>query len=137
MFNSNRRPQEAPFRSSARYKPQNLGDLEFDLSMSLKVKSNGAVGLPIYDFLLASNCNYVCNSHHLGVAATRKFFSYLLSFGPNFDLPPNPPLPLVNCFPNGFLPGSQESLPPKMKFISSIFFEIFVNGHTDPQTNAK
>ncbi len=31
-----------------------MGDLEFDLSRSLKVKSNGSVGLPIYDFLLVS-----------------------------------------------------------------------------------
>ncbi len=33
----------------------NMGDLEFDLSRSLKVKSKCAVGLPIYDFLLVSN----------------------------------------------------------------------------------
>ncbi len=33
---------------------QNVGDLEFDLSTSLNVKFNGAVGLPIYDFLLVS-----------------------------------------------------------------------------------
>ena len=56
-----------------------MGDLEFDLSRSLKVKFNGAVRLPIYDFLLVSNNNYMSNSHHLGVIATRKIFSYLLS----------------------------------------------------------
>ncbi len=61
-----------------------MGDLEFDLSMLLKVKSNGAVGLPIYDFLLVSNSNYMSNSHRLGVIATLKKFSYLLSLGPNF-----------------------------------------------------
>ncbi len=49
---------------------QNLGDLEFDLSRSLKVKSNGAVGLPIYDFLLESKSNYMAKSHRLGVIAT-------------------------------------------------------------------
>ena len=32
-----------------------MSDLEFDLSRSLKVKFNGAIGLPIYDFLLVSN----------------------------------------------------------------------------------
>ncbi len=36
---------------------QNLSDLDFDLSRSLKVKCNGAVGLPICDFLLAFNSN--------------------------------------------------------------------------------
>ena len=71
-------------------KLQNLGDLEFDLSRSLKVKSNGAVGLPIYEFLLVSNSNYMSNSHRLGVIGTRKFSSYLLSLGPNFDLHPQP-----------------------------------------------
>ncbi len=68
---------------------QNLGDFEFDISMSLKVKFNGAVELFIYDFLLVSNSNYM-NSHcllavhGLGVIATLKIFSYLLSLGPNF-----------------------------------------------------
>ncbi len=63
-----------------------MGDLEFDLSRSLKVKSNGPVRLPIYDFLLpvVSNSNYMSNYHRLGVIATRKFLSYLLSLGPNF-----------------------------------------------------
>ena len=63
-----------------------MGDLEFDLSKSLKVKSNGAVRLPIYDFLLVSNSNYMSNSHRLGVIVTQKMFSYLLSLGPNFDI---------------------------------------------------
>ena len=36
---------------------ENLGDLDFDLSRSLKVKSNGAIGLPIYGFLLMFNSN--------------------------------------------------------------------------------
>ncbi len=34
--------------------PQKLYDLEFDLSRSLKIKSNGAYGLPIVDFLLVT-----------------------------------------------------------------------------------
>ncbi len=36
------------------YRPpatQSLNDLDFDLSRSLKVKSNGAVGVTKYDFL--------------------------------------------------------------------------------------
>ncbi len=36
---------------------QNLGDLEFDLLRSLKVKCEGASGLPIYGFLLMFNRN--------------------------------------------------------------------------------
>ncbi len=35
----------------------NLGDLDFDLSRSLKFKSDDAVGLPIYGFLLMFNGN--------------------------------------------------------------------------------
>ncbi len=52
MFNSNLGANYAPLRDIGL---QNLGDLDFDLSRSLKVKSNGAVRLPIYDFLLVSN----------------------------------------------------------------------------------
>ena len=43
-----------PYRSAT---TQNLSDLEFDLSRSLKVKCNGAIGLPIYGFLLMFNSN--------------------------------------------------------------------------------
>ncbi len=53
---------------------QNVSNLVFDLSRSLKVKSNGAVGLPIYDFPLVSNSNYMSNSHHVGVIATGNIF---------------------------------------------------------------
>ena len=60
-------PNMAPLRG---VRLQNLGDLEFDFSRSLKVKSNGAVGLPMYDFLLVSNSNNVSKSHRLGVRAT-------------------------------------------------------------------
>ena len=35
----------------------NLSDVDFDLSRSLKVKSDDAVGLPIYGFLLMFNGN--------------------------------------------------------------------------------
>ncbi len=64
---------------------QNLGDLEFVISRSFKVKFNGAVGLRIYDFILVCNSYYMSKSHRLGVIATGKSFSYLLSLGPNFD----------------------------------------------------
>ncbi len=53
-----------------------MSDLEFNLSRSLKVKSSGAFGLPIYDFLLVYNRNYMSISHHLGVMATRKIFNF-------------------------------------------------------------
>ncbi len=59
-------------------------DLYFDLLRSLQVKSNGALGLPIYDILLVSNINHMSVSHHVGVIATGKKFSYLLSLGQNF-----------------------------------------------------
>ncbi len=46
-----------------------MSDLDIDLSRSLQVKSNGSVGLPIYDFLLVSNSNYMPKSHRLEVIA--------------------------------------------------------------------
>ncbi len=69
MFNSNIVPNKAPLRD---IRLQNMGDLEFDLSRSLKVKSNGAVRLLIYDLLLVSISNYMSISNRLGVLATRK-----------------------------------------------------------------
>ncbi len=54
MFNTNVGPKEAPLRD---IRLQNLGDLEFDLSRSLKVKGDVAIGLPIYGFLLMFNSN--------------------------------------------------------------------------------
>ena len=52
MFNSNIGPNWAPLRN---WRLHNLGDLDFDLSRSLKVRSNGAIGLAIYGFLLMIN----------------------------------------------------------------------------------
>ncbi len=43
-------------------KHRNLGDLDFDLSRSLKVKCEGAIGLPIYGFLLMFHSNIGPNS---------------------------------------------------------------------------
>ncbi len=48
-----------PYRSAT---TQNLCDLGFDLSRSLKVKSDDAVGLPIHGFLLMFNGNRGPNS---------------------------------------------------------------------------
>ncbi len=45
MFNINIGPNKAPLLDISL---QNLGDLEFDLSRSLKVESNGAIGAPLY-----------------------------------------------------------------------------------------
>ncbi len=45
---------------------QNMCDLDFDLSRSLKVKCNGALRLSIYEFLLVSNSNHmsICQRLH-------------------------------------------------------------------------
>ncbi len=50
---------------------QNMSDFEFYLVRPLKVKSNGAVGLPTYNYHVSNN-NHVSNSHHVGVIATPK-----------------------------------------------------------------
>ena len=47
---------------------QNMSD--FDLSRSIKVKSNGAVGLSIFEFLFMSNSNHMSISYHLGDICT-------------------------------------------------------------------
>ncbi len=87
--------------------------------MSLKVKSNGSVGLLMYDFLLVSDNNYMSICNRL---ATRTIFSYLLTLEPNFGSP-HPPLPFISKS-NGFIPGSDGSPPPKMKLIGSNLFQI-------------
>ncbi len=96
MVNSNIWPNTGLLRDISL---ENMSDLEFDLSRSLKVKSNGAGGLPVYDFLLAPNSNYGSNLHRLGVIATRKIFSYFLSLWPNFDTP-RPTFTPVQFFQN-------------------------------------
>ena len=53
---------------------QNLSDPEFDLSRSLKVKSNGAVGLPIYD-------PYKCLIPHVYLSPM-SFCSHSIFFSP-------------------------------------------------------
>ncbi len=68
MVSSNKRPNTALCEISL----QNMSDLDFDLSMSVNVKSNGAVALPIYDFPLVSDRNYMPSSDRLGVIAIRK-----------------------------------------------------------------
>ncbi len=54
MLNSNIGPNSAALRD---IRLQNIDDLDFDLSRSLKVKCDGAIGLPIYGFLLMVNSN--------------------------------------------------------------------------------
>ncbi len=54
MFNSNIEPNSAPLRD---IRLQNFGDLDFDLSRSLKVKCEGTIGHPIHGFLLMCNSN--------------------------------------------------------------------------------
>ena len=123
MFNSNIGPNMAPLRD---IKLQNLGDLEFDLSRLLKVKSNGAVTLPIYDILLVSNSNFLPNSHRLGVMATQKKFLLSLIIRAKFRPTHTHPYPRATFFKiEWFAPGSQGRLPQKMELIGSIFFEIF------------
>ena len=38
---------------------KNLGDIDFDLSRSLKVKCGGAITHPVYGFLLMFNSNMI------------------------------------------------------------------------------
>ena len=38
---------------------QNIHDLKFDISRSMKVKVDGATGKPTYDFLFVNNSDYM------------------------------------------------------------------------------
>ncbi len=42
-----------------------MSDLKFALLRSLKVRSNGAIGLPVCEFLLVLNSNYMSIFHRL------------------------------------------------------------------------
>ena len=137
MFNSNIGPNMAPLRP---IRLQNLGDFEFDISMSLKVKFNGAVELFIYDFLLVSNSNYLSNSHRLGVIAIRKCFSYLL-LGPKFDTYTRPhyhPYPATIFFQNRITLslGPREASHWKWSWSVKRFLRYVVNRHKDTRTDA-
>ncbi len=82
-FKNNMWPNSAPFLDIS---PQNLNDIDFDLSKPLKIKSNGAVG---YDFLLVSPnphlpAYHLSHFNSLAVTTTRHFFSYVLSASQNF-----------------------------------------------------
>ncbi len=59
MFNSKTWPNAAPLQD---IRLRNVSDLDFDLSSSLKVKSDDVIGLPIYAFLLLFNSNIWPNS---------------------------------------------------------------------------
>ncbi len=62
VFNSNIWRNSAPLWDIML---QNLSDLDFDLSMSLKVNCDGVIGLPIFGFLLRFNCNIGLYYAHL------------------------------------------------------------------------
>ena len=49
MFNGSMWPNSAPLQD---IKLQNVSDLDFDLSRSLKIKCDSVIGLPVYAFLL-------------------------------------------------------------------------------------
>ena len=71
MVNINIGPIEAPSRD---IRPWNLDDLEFNLSRSLKVKSNGTIGLPMYDFLPMSNST---NSNLISISLSLAIYTGL------------------------------------------------------------
>ena len=70
MFNSNIGPDSSPSRD---IRLLSLGDLEFDLSRSLKDKCNGDIGLPTCGFLLMFNSNIGPNQAPLRDIRFQKF----------------------------------------------------------------
>ncbi len=72
MFNSNLWPYSVPLQD---IRLQNLSDLEFDLSMSLKVKCHDIIGIAIHGFLLIY-------SPLSSLIATQNVYSYLFIIKP-------------------------------------------------------
>ena len=56
-----------------------MGDLAFDLLGSHNVKSNGAVGLPIYEFLLIPNSKHMSKSHLRVIAIRKNLLSLIIT----------------------------------------------------------
>ncbi len=67
LFNGNIGPTWAPLGD---IRLQNVSDLVFDISRSLKVKSRDSVLLPTYKFLLVSNSNHTPVSNGVAVIGT-------------------------------------------------------------------
>ncbi len=95
-----------------------LGDIRLrNLSdLALKVTYNGAIKLPIYDFLLVSNIIHMSISHRLADNSRSNFFFYLLSLGRSFALDITRTLTPGRFFSesNHVIPGSGESFHPKI-----------------------
>ena len=137
MFNSNIWPNLSPFQDIRLW---NLSGLEFDLSVSLKVRSNGAIGFPIYDFLLVYNSNHMSIPHHLAVITSPKKNVYLLIIiRPKFWTPtPTLTKGQFSQKLNHFILGSEGRSPPKMKLIfQNAFWDILTDGHTNTQEHNK
>ena len=58
---------------------QNMHDLEFELSVSLKVENNAAIREPTYDFLLVNNSKFMPICSILQAIATQNMHD--LEFG--------------------------------------------------------
>ena len=123
-----------------------LPDIRFEIWVTLnltfqghsRLKYNGAIGLPRYDFLLMSNSNHMAISYSLG---TWKFSLYhhdhlsCLLLGQNFRPPTHPYSRAIVSKSINFLHGPEGRLPPKLKLIGTIFDQIFCS-HPDRRTNA-
>ncbi len=95
------------------------------LTLSLKVKSNGAVGLPIYDFLLVFNNNHMSFCNCLGVIIISHSKNVLLSLiiRAKFWTPHTHPYPGAIFFKiEWFPPWAREKAATKVKLIGLIFF---------------
>ncbi len=117
-----------------------MGDLDFDPSMSLKVKSNDAVGISIYGFLLMSNNNHMSISHRLADICTWKFSPYLLSLGQKLGTPTQPTLTPRRFFLKIESPyqwvGQKVPTQNDVDWLS-VFLGYVVNRQTDRQTDGR
>ncbi len=105
---------------------------------SFKVKSNGAVGLSVYEFLLVSNSNHMSISHRFNKRRYihLKIFSLFLIIGPKFcptPYPPGPPLSQGNISENQITSslGHREGSHQKWSWLVKYFLSYVVNRRTD------
>ena len=116
-------------------------------SRSLKVNSNGAVGLSIYEFLSVSNSNHMSIPHRLGDICTWKFLP--ISYNWAKILPP--PLDPGGIFSQNRITsslGPREAPTPhphpqwKIKLIGSCVWAMlltdkYIHRHTDAQSDCE
>ncbi len=115
----------------------NLSDLEFDLSVSLKVKSNSAVGFSIYDFLLVFHSNHMPIYHRVALIGTWKFTLLFYHWAKISDPQPQPNPGVILLKSNHFSLCHREVSHQKWSWLVKYFWDNLVTATQIYTQNAK